>query len=412
MNRIILIGNGFDKAHNLQTGYEDFINWYWDEWEKRLFSCDGIMAQDEFLSYRLTSRDCMSGWTNIMFEKLPAYDESKRMLLNWANTNEYKCRKENKSRLFKEICETWKSCKNWFDIEEIYYQLLNKETLEIKKINDDLDLIKQKLCEYLSIIEKQISPSIINKSISHKLYEPIKKNDISVGSKDAWNTEISNRIQYKDEDWYELVSTYKDDSDSVTRICADIKSFISSCHSIDENYFNYQQAPEYFFLPNHTLLLDFNYTSTINLYLLKSDNVILDQIHGKLSDPDSMIFGYGDELDDNYKSLQNKKDNEFLRHIKSIKYLEAPNYRNILSFIESDTYQVYIMGHSCGNSDRTLLNKLFEHKNCVSIKPFYYIKKDGSNNFLDLVQNISRSFTDMSLMRDRVVNKTFCETFT
>ena len=30
MNRIVLIGNGFDKAHGLQTGYEDFINWYWD----------------------------------------------------------------------------------------------------------------------------------------------------------------------------------------------------------------------------------------------------------------------------------------------------------------------------------------------------------------------------------------------
>lgn len=30
MNRIILIGNGFDLAHNLPTRYEDFINWYWD----------------------------------------------------------------------------------------------------------------------------------------------------------------------------------------------------------------------------------------------------------------------------------------------------------------------------------------------------------------------------------------------
>ncbi len=25
MNRIILIGNGFDKAHGLPTGYEDFV---------------------------------------------------------------------------------------------------------------------------------------------------------------------------------------------------------------------------------------------------------------------------------------------------------------------------------------------------------------------------------------------------
>lgn len=67
------------------------------------------------------------------------------------------------------------------------------------------------------------------------------------------------------------------------------------------------------------------------------------------------------------------------------------------------------MGHSCGNSDRTLLNTLFEHKNCVSIKPYYYQKEDGSDNYLDIIQNVSRSFTDMKLMRDRVVNKTFCE---
>lgn len=67
------------------------------------------------------------------------------------------------------------------------------------------------------------------------------------------------------------------------------------------------------------------------------------------------------------------------------------------------------MGHSCGNSDRTLLNTLFEHKNCVSIKPYYYQKEDGSDNYMEIVQNICRNFTDMKLMRDRVVNKTLCE---
>ena len=30
MNRIVLIGNGFDLAHGLKTSYADFINWYWD----------------------------------------------------------------------------------------------------------------------------------------------------------------------------------------------------------------------------------------------------------------------------------------------------------------------------------------------------------------------------------------------
>ena len=29
MNRLVLIGNGFDLAHGLKTNYEDFIYWYW-----------------------------------------------------------------------------------------------------------------------------------------------------------------------------------------------------------------------------------------------------------------------------------------------------------------------------------------------------------------------------------------------
>ena len=128
-----------------------------------------------------------------------------------------------------------------------------------------------------------------------------------------------------------------------------------------------------------------------------------------LTPPNSMIFGYGDELDDEYKNILNTSNNEYLKNIKSIRYLESSNYRKMLQFIESAPYQVYIMGHSCGNSDRTLLNTLFEHNNCVSIKPYYYQKEDGTDNYLEIVQNISRNFTDMKLMRDRVVNKTFCE---
>ena len=31
MNRLILIGNGFDLAHGLKTKYADFIEWYWNE---------------------------------------------------------------------------------------------------------------------------------------------------------------------------------------------------------------------------------------------------------------------------------------------------------------------------------------------------------------------------------------------
>ncbi|MCL2062765.1 MAG: bacteriophage abortive infection AbiH family protein [Candidatus Cloacimonetes bacterium] len=36
MNRIILIGNGFDFAHGLKTSYNDFIDYFWDKMRKKL----------------------------------------------------------------------------------------------------------------------------------------------------------------------------------------------------------------------------------------------------------------------------------------------------------------------------------------------------------------------------------------
>jgi len=63
------------------------------------------------------------------------------------------------------------------------------------------------------------------------------------------------------------------------------------------------------------------------------------------------------------------------------------------------------MGHSCGISDRTLLKLLFEHKKCLSIKIYYHKIDSVTDNYSDVVRNISRNFTDKSLMRRKVINK-------
>jgi hypothetical protein len=48
------------------------------------------------------------------------------------------------------------------------------------------------------------------------------------------------------------------------------------------------------------------------------------------------------------------------------------NFYELTRFIESNNFQTYIYGHSCGISDRTMLNQIFEHENCKSIKIFYH----------------------------------------
>ncbi|TXD74537.1 hypothetical protein ESU54_02810 [Aequorivita antarctica] len=68
-------------------------------------------------------------------------------------------------------------------------------------------------------------------------------------------------------------------------------------------------------------------------------------------------------------------------------------------------FQVYIFGHSCGLSDRKLLNTIFENSNCRSIKIFYH-KNGNGDNYTELTQNISRHFNKKALMREKIVDKT------
>jgi len=75
-----------------------------------------------------------------------------------------------------------------------------------------------------------------------------------------------------------------------------------------------------------------------------------------------------------------------------------------MRFIQGEPFQVYIFGHSCGLSDRTMLNMIFEHENCVSIKIFYYENPStGYNNYTDLTEEISRHFKDKRQMRLKIV---------
>ena len=75
----------------------------------------------------------------------------------------------------------------------------------------------------------------------------------------------------------------------------------------------------------------------------------------------------------------------------------------MLRFINSNEYQIFIMGHSCGLFDKTLLNTLFEHEHCKSIKVFYRQIDSTNDNYMDVTMNMSRNFNDKKLMRSLVV---------
>lgn len=423
MNRIILIGNGFDLAHGLKTSYADFIDWYWD---KRIFDLhDNYSKVSKDILCTITSLSDNTWqyfyWLNqSVLHSTPGKEVIKQLLADKAN---YQI---TKSDFFSMISS---SDPQWSNIENTYYRLLfpfignsffpyydNKP----KELNEELAYVRTLLIKYLKTVQENcISDEIVYLDIIEKLYAPFKPRDISIGAKLEWKRFVDERFKFDSNirwddvsDWDELLEAFdvKDRKQSKQEIEQFIKSYQEQVGYMGTESIVKHEFPEHFLLPNRIMLLNFNYTNTADLYLRKNERFVINHIHGNLNEPDSVIFGYGDELDENYKKILEKNDNEYLRNIKSVKYLESSNYRNLLEFMESSPYQIFIMGHSCGNSDRTLLNTLFEHRNCVSIKPFYHKWDDGTDNYMELVQNISRNFTDMKLMRDRVVNKTFCDT--
>lgn len=413
MNRIIIVGNGFDLAHQLATKYEDFINWYWDEWGHSLATSMNRNLTDGLCSFRLKDNVFYAGWALVWgyHYGISPKQYSLRYLVEHVKSDPKVCNFEMHSHFFTEICKTIEE-KGWVDIEAEYYRMLNSVYLSSpEKLNNEFAILRTKLIEYLtSIQDSNINDSIVNQATRDCMMSPFCANEISIEGRAKWNEFLKCRIE--DEDLLDIIKLYGESEarKRVRQVSEFKKAQRKQIDNMGIGSINGNELPSAMLYPDRIMLLNFNYTKTADMYMPVDEyHFPVNHIHGHLDNPDSVIFGYGDELDNKYREISSLNNNELLKNIKSIRYLEDVNYRNVLEFVESAPYQIYIMGHSCGTSDRTLLNTLFEHPNCVSIKPFYYQNDEGQDNYIEIVQNISRNFSNAQKMRDRVVNKTFCQ---
>ena len=377
MNRLVIIGNGFDIAHGLKTSYMDFINWYWERRLNAMLTEDSAISEDCLCRLEIkNTKDCAS-WSNFFFfhsfrdlmTREWKYPPTEIISAIKGNTDDFSA---TYSKFFETILQSIET-RGWVDIENDYYQLLKScseahdSGYTVKELNAQLAYLQDRLVEYL----RTIGTNLYKKELHNPMIEFFDPADFSTeGKKKA------------------LENMGLEDT------------------NLEEIQYNFEEQKK--LRPERIMLLSFNYTTTAKMY--GNFNLEFNYIHGELEHPENIIFGYGDELDKHYQDILDRNDNELLKNVKSVKYLETRHYHDMLEFLMSAPFQVLIMGHSCGNSDRTLLNTVFEHENCVSIKPFYHKWDDGSDNYLELVQNISRNFTNMRLFRDRVVNKEQCST--
>lgn len=421
MNRIVLIGNGFDLAHDKKTSYKHFIDDYWSGVINDIKGCPDLHYRNNQVEITFL-RECSFFGGTLKDIEAGLGPASKVKPLN---------------RFFFGISKMFNGDNTWVDIENEYYSRLVElyETNEnkanrrlerhsgIKTLNKEFDEVKELLVDYLNRVEKEYEECTPNKALEEKknlvwrkIYSPINPNDLSEEAFDAFvKDEISRLARIKKK--YEAVGEISKmrDENLLKKISYNVNADVISrlLMSFD--------SPYYFELvPQKILFLNFNYTDIDDMYKKPPLHEYIEEIsaksefinvHGSLTDlkNNPIIFGYGDELDERYKQIEGCGNNDYLENIKSVNYSNAGNYKKLLQFINSDTFQVFVFGHSCGLSDRTLLNTLFAHKNCASIKCYYHKKSDDSDNFSDVVKNISRCFNSKASMRDRVVDKTRSE---
>lgn len=426
MNRIIIIGNGFDKAHGLATGYKDFIDDYWDtfswnifrslsRWGKEVYGggCNLNPYQDEFVNFSVYSQceiwldPSLLDPENKRIKDFWTYNDVHLFVeqLNAETTDRPNVNLTFKNKFFEHISTRY-YLTNWVDIENEYYEKLKELLTEsdaetrhqrVKQLNQDFEAVKKLLEKYLVRIVEEINPSSIP-SVRETFKTFIEPQDVTHKVRADFIESIGKKSRVFDE-----YADQEKDSPNEMQSFWHNQAQTKLDKRIQDDVFKTKYCR-----PENTLLLNFNYTNIAEcLYASEKDEVI--HIHGELDNPHNpIIFGYGDELDDDYRQIEKLQDNDFLENIKSIRYHETGNYRNLLSFLEADLYQVVVMGHSCGNSDRTLLNTLFEHPNCASVKVYYHQIDENTDNYSQIVRNISRNFNDKAAMRDKVVNKELC----
>ncbi len=274
MNNLLIIGNGFDLAHDMKTSYNHFIEHLINK-----------LCSENILSEHIIDKIHVKNYTDI---------------LTTIKNNSFDNR-DFKNRFIGVLLNDM-SVKNWCDIESRYFNLLKqageKTSLYInpKILNYHFDFVRKNLGNYLCALG----------------------NDTKA------------------------IGCYKK-----------MFSLIDS---------------------NETTILNFNYTNTLqNLYSTEIKDSKIIHIHGELLNyKNPMIFGYAAN-DDESRELIDKNDNEYMRYIKKHLYKRTNNEKLLTNYLEgSENINVTILGHSCGLSDKLILNQILNHKNIKSINIFYY----------------------------------------
>lgn len=351
MNRIIIIGNGFDLAQGLKTSYEDFL--------VDLIKTQVINSLKNKKEYdtSLFEVNCQNYHPSVINEPLKEVKTFEKLCEKVAgidkkmdytdNSKSFNFTFRTNSVFFRNLIGN----KTWTDIEKAYFNELlalfgningPNFSKDLAKLNSDFTFLKTKLIEYL---KKETEPY-----------------DEAQFFKSPWLIQLQNSIHPQ-------------------RTQTPLSQYVNQI--------------------DLSLFLNFNYTNTLKPLFEFEKFCEEIQIHGNINNPDSIIFGYGDDASNSkYKELEDADIRQLLENFKSIHYPKAKHYNYLMAIVDSNPFDVIVLGHSMGLSDRVLLESIFEHENCKAIRLFH---RGNLRSFEDKVIAISRHFKNKQSMRRKIV---------
>jgi hypothetical protein len=382
---ILVIGNGFDLAHNLPTQYTDFLRYCRDYNENNLISqsedlCEEFsqfLGDNLWLSYFLEKTDLDDPKTWIDFEK-----EVSKIIKEFDVSNPI-IELEHYINSQSEITLVFTTNDNFDEIAKFvsHFCECDKSLRKFIVKNDNIDSI-DKLANYVHSQLRKFARAFeiyCLKVNATELNEPIITSELKKQIERAEsNTKNYNYQAYqatgytyrKDE-----VEKFKNQSEESSRLHSSLLSQVRRIHYLSMSKFD--------------CVLSFNYTNTYER-LYGNDKTKYCYIHGKAQKSGSatnVIFGIDDELSHGEES-KNFTWVKFKKYYQRIVLKTGSEYKNWLTEQANKTSPmnyIHIVGHSLDRTDYDVLYELFNNSG-FKILVYYYRPEDYDDKVQKVIQ--------------------------
>lgn len=391
---ILVIGNGFDLAHNLPTKYSNFLSW--------------IRITRKIIDENYTLKE--DDWENIDSRIRASMEDG----INRGNNLPFFLQKEWQDIIVNNVLINYffsfDQCESWIDFETEMSKLIQVLDVLDEKIDigDSLNNLKK---SDKKIIEK-ICPGYHYGHFRKELLEKLQSNEL-ISNFNNLDDILGVLGVYKKFEEVNMMQVEKAFDDNMSSFGKDLEGSLNDLIKLLEKYLSFfclnfvidKVSPEIKEI-NADKVLSFNYTNTYERVYGGEDRkkTEYDYIHGKVQsncESNNLVLGIDeylpiDKKDCNLKFIAFKKYyqriykgtgnayknwlykiKEDARELKSELHEDFPLQVPIEKFKKDKRHNLYIFGHSLDATDRDILRELILNDNVYTT--IYYYSEDGKN---------------------------------